>query len=103
MCKPKIKDYVHLWMDITLGYSRENLNREGGLGYTFLTPPPFPWNFSFFYFTPGKNFRQQNKAQPLDIPQNCVRFLGNSKAKNKDPWKFHIIFSWLSLEIPLRF
>ena len=38
----------------------------GGWGYTFL--------------------------KPLDIPQNCVRSLGNSKAKNKDPWKFHINF-----------
>ena len=61
-----------------------------------------PWNFSFFfYFTPGNS--RQNKAQPLDIPQNCVRSLGNSKAKNKDPWKFHIIFSWSPLEIPLHF
>ena len=33
----------------------------GGLGYTFLTPPP--WNFSFFYITPGNS--RQNKAQPL--------------------------------------
>ena len=60
-----------------------------------------PWNFSFFYFTPGNS--GQNKAQPLDIPQNCVRSLGNFKAKNKDPWKFHIIFSWSPFEIPLRF
>ena len=36
-----------------------------------------PWNFSFFYFTPGKSI--QNKAQPLDI------------------------FSYSPLEIPLRF
>ena len=60
-----------------------------------------PWNFSFFYFIPGNS--RQNKAQPLDIPQNCVRSLGNSKTKNKDPWKFHIIFSWSHLEIPLCF
>ena len=45
-----------------------------------------------FYFTPGNS--RQNKAQPLDIPQNCVRSLWDSKAKNKDLWKFHIIFSW---------
>ena len=57
-----------------------------------------PWKFSFFYFTPGNS--KQNKAQPLDIPQNCV---GNSKAKNKDSWKFHFMFSWLRLEIPLGF
>ena len=87
-----------------IGLFQRKSKQGGGFRIYFFDPPPlFPWNFSFFYFTPGKNFRQQNKAQPLDIPQNCVRFLGNSKAKNKDPWKFHIIFSWLSLEIPLRF
>ena len=59
------------------------------------------WNFSFSYFTPGNS--RQNKAQPLDISQNCVRSLGNSRAKSKDPWKFHIIYSWSPLEIPLYF
>ena len=61
-----------------------------------------PWNFSFFYFTPGNS--RQNKAQPLDIPQNCVRSLGNSKAKNKDPWvrlTFHITFILLWLLVTL--
>ena len=46
--------------------------------------------FHFSYSTPGNS--RQNKAQPLDIPQNCVRSLGNFKTKNKDPWKFHLIF-----------
>ena len=55
----------------------------------------------FFYFNPG-NLRQ-NKAQPLDIPQNCLRSLGSSKAKGKDPWKFHMTFFWSLLEIPIRF
>ena len=49
-----------------------------------------PLEFFISYFTPGNS--RQNKVQPLDIPQNCVRFLGNCKAKKKDPWKFHIIF-----------
>ena len=35
------------------------------------------------------------------MPQNYFRSLGNSKARNQDPWKFHIIFSWSPLEIPL--
>ena len=61
----------------------------------------FSSNFSYLYLTPGNS--RQNKAQPLDIARICVRSFGNSKAKNKDPWKFHIIFSWWSLEIPLRF
>ena len=83
---------------LLLPYSRKNQNREGAVenSYTFLKPP---WNFSFF--TSGNS--RQHKAQRLDIPQNCVRSLGNSKAKNKDPEKFHIIFSWPPLEIQLRF
>ena len=78
----------------------ENIQIRGGRGwgYTFLKSP---WNFSFFYLT--SKISRQNKAQPLDIPQNCVRSLRNFKAKNKDPWKFHIIFSWSPFEIPLRF
>ena len=62
---------------------------EGGVEDIFFWNPS--WNFSFFYYTPG-NCRQKN-AQTLDNPQNCVKSLGNSKAKNNDPWKFHIIFS----------
>ena len=72
-----------------------------GLRIYFFEPPPPPGIFHFFYFTNGNS--RQNKAPPLDIPQNCVRLLGNSKAKNKEPWKFHIIFSWSPLEIPLHF
>ena len=34
--------------------------------------------------------------------QNYVP-LGNSKSKNQDPWKFHMVFSWLPLEIQLFF
>ena len=73
--------------------------QTGGFEDTLFWKPP--WNFSFFYFTPGNS--TQNKAQPLDIPQNCVRTLRNCKTKNKDPWNLHIIFSWQPLEIPLRF
>ena len=65
---------------------------EGGVE-DILFPKP-SWNFSFFYFTPGNS--RQNKAQALDIPQNCVRSLGNFKAKKKDPWKFHIIYFFLA-------
>ena len=83
--------------NLRMDYSRKNSDR----GVEDILLRKLLWDFSFFYFTPGNS--RQNKAQPLDIPQNCVRSLGNSKAKNKDPWKFHIIFSWLPLEIPLRF
>ena len=76
-------------------------SKQGGGGvedsYTFLKTPAG----IFHFFTSGNS--RQNKARPLNIPQNCVRSLGNSKAKNKDPWKFHIIFSCSPLEIALCF
>ena len=89
-------NFIH---GIIMGYSRKKTKQGGGSwGHAFLNRP---WNFSFFYFTPG-NFRE-NKAPPLEIPQNCLTSLGNSKAKNQDHWKFFIIFSWTPLEIPLCF
>ena len=63
-------------------------NRKGRVEDILLWKPP--WNFSFFYLNPG-NFRQ-NKVPPMEIPQNCVRCLGNFKAKNQELWEFHIIF-----------
>ena len=72
----------------------------GSWGYTFMTPS-LPWNFQVSYFTPG-NCRQ-NKALPLETPENCVTLLRNFKAFHQDPWKFHMIFSWAFLEIPRCF
>ena len=69
-----------------MGYSRKNSNR-GGWGYTFLKPP---LEFFIFLFYPWKF--QTKQSSTLDISQNCVRSTGNSKVKNKDPWKFHIFF-----------
>ena len=51
-----------------------------------------PWIFSFFYFNPGSS--RQNKAPPLDIPQNCVRSLGNPKEKPRPleiPYYFFLV------------
>ena len=52
-------------------------------------------------------------TSPLEIPEKIsfypwkfckiVTPLGNSKVKNQDLWKFHMIFSWTPLEIPLLF
>ena len=63
----------------------------GGVGgawrYTFLNSP-LEFLIFFTLATPGKS--GNNKAQPLNIPQICVRSLfGNSKTKNRKPWKFH--------------
>ena len=71
----------------SLGYSRKK-NQTGGAEDKLFWKPP--WNFLFFYFISGNS--RQNKVPPLEILQNCFRSPGNSKAKNQDPWKFHIIF-----------
>ena len=79
-------------------WSSKNTNR-GGWGHTFLS---IPWNVLFIYFTP-ENSRQM-KAPPLEIVQTCVTsLLGNSKTKNQNPWKFHIIFSWSALKFHMLF
>ena len=55
-----------------------------------------------FYFTPGNS--RQNKAQSLDIPQNCVRPFEIPRPKTKTsgnftlfflghPWKFRFVFN----------
>ena len=76
----------------------ENI-QTGGMKACFFDKTP--GIFMFVIFTLG-NFRE-NKASPLEILQNCVTPLGSSKAKNQDPWKFHIVFSLSLLEIPLLF
>ena len=54
-----------------------------------------PWNFSFFYFTPG-NSRQKAPPMvldPLEIP----------RPKTKTPGNSMLFFFWSPLEIPLHF
>ena len=99
-----------VWWSYKMGNCRKNPNGRrggGGWGYNFLKN-----RLEFFIFLleiPDKT----KLIQPLDIPQNCVWSLGNSKAKNKDPgnstvfllvtlgnstlflinpWKFHMLF-----------
>ena len=68
-------------------------------------PPTPPWNFSFFYFTLGNS--RQSKAQPMDILQNCVRYLLEipklQSFQLKDPyaWKSHIYMIFLLLLVTL--
>ena len=97
------KIYSQLRITQIQSYSRKNPNRRGVEDiYIFEYVPP--WNFSCFLLYPWK-FQTKQSSTPglLDIPQNCVRSLGISKTKNKDSWKFHIIFSWSPLKIPLCF
>ena len=46
------------------------------------------------HFTLWKS--RQNKASPLEIPQNCVTPIGISKAKSQDPWN-SLYFFWVTL------
>ena len=85
--------YIHFSSSDPLHYCLGYSNGGWGWGES-------PWNFSFFYF-----WKFKAKLNPLDIPQDCVRSLGLleiPKAKNKDPWKFHIIFYSSPLENPLH-
>ena len=59
----------------------------GGWGYNFLKKTGIFYICLFIL----ENSRE-NKLFPLEIRQNCVTPLGNSKVKNQNPWKFHMIF-----------
>ena len=76
-------------------------SKQGGEAlriYFFENPP---WNFSFF--TLPMEIPDKTKLSRWIFPQIVLRSLGNSKAKNKDPWQSHIIFSWSPLDITLCF
>ena len=60
---------------------------------------PLPWNFYVSYFTLKTS--RQYKAIPLEIQQNCVASLGNSKFKNLDPWNLNMNF--FLIKIAFRF
>ena len=76
--------YCHLWTDpnhgthhkwwCTLVYSKKIQTGWWGTEDILFWKPPL--EFFIFYFTHGNS--RQNKAQPLDIPPNCVKI----------PWKF---------------
>ena len=71
----------HIKMQIRLSYSRKKQNRGGGgRGLRKYLFEKTTWNFFVFYFTLGNS--GQNKAPPLEIPQNCVTSLCYI------PWKF---------------
>ena len=86
-----------------LVYSRKKPNRGvediGNIASQFFQNP---LKFLIFILY-SCNFPDKTKLHPLEIPQKCVRSLGNSKTRNQDPWKFHIIFflGWLPPFFPL--
>ena len=73
-------------------------SKQGGWRHTFVKTP---LEFFIFLIYPWKF--QTKRAQPLEILQIFIRSFGNSKVKNQDHWKFHIIFYWSPLEISLCF
>ena len=58
-----------------------------------------PWNFYICHIIFGNS--GENKASPQEIPQNCATTVANSKSKNQDPSKFHMIYFWLGENSPL--
>ena len=87
-----------------MGYSRKKIKQRGRgvgglvIGYTFVKTAP---EFFILLLYPCK-FQKKQSSTPGYSTQLCLlpRSLRNSKAKNKDPWKFDIIFSWSTPEIP---
>ena len=87
---------IHRKQTDKMGYSRKDPNR--GAEDILLWKLPG----TFHFFTLPLEIPDKTKLNPC-IFHKIVRFLTNFKAKKKDPWKFHIIFSWSPLEIPLYF
>ena len=97
----------------TSGYINVSLTSIKHLNMAFLTQ--VSWLFFLLHFhetyraIPEKKpfifllypwkFQTKQSSTPGNSTK-CVRSLGNSKAKNQDPWEFHIIFSWSPMEIP---
>ena len=58
--------------DFQMGYYAEKKNKQEGLRTYFFEIPSVALEFFIFYFNPRNS--RLNKAPPLEIPQNCVRF-----------------------------
>ena len=81
----------HIKSVVQIGLFQKKKTGGGGLR-TYLLEKPL--EFFVFSLCPWKF-----PSNP-EIRQNCVTSLGNSEAKNQDPWKFRMIFFWSHLEIP---
>ena len=69
-----------MFWDCHIPWAIPEKNKQGVWGYNFLKTP---WKFYICDFTFGNS--GENKLSPLEIQQNCVTLLGNSKVKNQDP------------------
>ena len=79
-----------------MSYYRKNPNRGWGDQDIILWKLHQNWNFSFFYLLFPWKFQTKQSSTPGYYTKSC-------QIPQKDPQKFHIIFSWSTLEIPLRF
>ena len=61
--------------------------KQGGLRIYFLKTPPEDFRF----VTLPLEIPEKTSFH-LEIQQNCVTSLRNSKVKNQNPWKFHMSF-----------
>ena len=84
-----------------MGYSRKNPNGTEDIGSYFFNETLeclglslYPWKFQR---------KQSFTSSPQENPENCITRIGNSKTKEQDPWKFHMIFSLSPLENQLFF
>ena len=68
-----------------MGYSRKIQARGEGVEDILL--------YTFRFVTLPLEIPEKTSFLALEILQDCVAPLGNSKVENKDPWKFHISFS----------
>ena len=76
------------WMVFSVYWAipEKKTNRDGGGLRIYFSETLPPRNFTL------RN-SAENKLLPLEILQNCVTPLGNSKVKNQDPWELQMSFS----------
>ena len=93
----KVRYYVpkHFWR--TVGYSRKNPNNEVKNTLFWKKNPGI-----FRFITLPLEICEKTSFVPWKFCE-MVQHPRNSKVKNQDPWKFHMNFSWTTLEIPLLF
>ena len=102
MLRPELAIQIFHW---THGFkdSHDRMVKLSGLAWRNKNWKGESWGHTtqFFWRTPGI-FRFVTLS--LEIPDKksfiLLEILQNSNSKNQDPWKFHMIFSWLCLEIP---
>ena len=80
--------------DHWLGYSRKE-NSRGLRTYFFEEPLEF-----FNFFTLPLEIPDKTKLHPWKFHKIALDSLGIPRPNHQNPLKFHIIFSWLPLEIP---